>query len=64
MHVQLQAVHRPLVLSKAGPHTNTVYVRGSVSGAFSFIVVPNAGHLVPHDQPALALALIEEFVGV
>ena len=32
------------------------------AGNFTFLVVPNAGHLVPTDKPKVARAMIENFV--
>ena len=66
------ASHRPLLLplpagadnsSGGGSSGNgTVYLRSAPGSRFGFLVVPNAGHLVPTDQPALAAAMIEGFV--
>jgi carboxypeptidase C (cathepsin A) len=62
----LKAGHDPIVLPLEGeeqPQNGTVYLRAAAGASFGFMVVPNAGHLVPTDQPALASAMIEAFVG-
>jgi carboxypeptidase C (cathepsin A) len=56
------ARHRPLVLRTGAAQSGTIYTRAAAGTNLSFAVIPNAGHLVPHDQPALALAFIEWFV--
>ena len=56
------ARHRPLVLRTGAAQSGTIYTRAAAGANLSFAVIPNAGHLVPHDQPALALAFIEWFV--
>jgi len=58
----LEAAHGPVVLPLENKHNGTVYLRAAHAANFGFMVVPNAGHLVPADQPALAFAMIEAFV--